>query len=363
MDLVEAFSEIKDFRRPQGLRYPLGPMLVIVIMSIACGYSAYREIWRFANANSERLSEIFCLKQNRMPSHVTFRNLVQNTDFNHIYQIFINWAEQHVSISPGDWLAADGKAIASTVSNYDNSYQDFVSPDSIFSQRRGQVVGFDKLSNKKSSEIPTSEEMVRVLGLKHVVFTMDALHCQKKTLKTIVETDNDYLVKVKANQPKLLEAVRGKADTSAPTDISETVEKSRGRLEIREVEVFDPPSDIPKGWAEISRVIRVRRIFETSEKHHSSVSYYISSIISDSAEFFAQGIRGHWHVENRLHYVRDVVMNEDNSGIRNANAAVNMSVFRNIAINIFRGNGSDSVKAASIFFAANIRKLYNLLRT
>jgi len=363
MNIVEAFSEIEDFRRPQGVRYPLGPMLVIVIMSIACGYPAYREIERFANANSDRLAEIFSLNQNRMPSHTTFRNMIQHTDFNNIYQIFRNWAEQHVSISPGDWLAVDGKAIASTVSNYDNSYQDFISLVSVFSQREGQVVGFDRLSNKKSSEIPTFEEMVRILGLKDVVFTMDALHCQKKTLKTIVETENDYLVKVKANQPKLLESVRRKAETSVPTDVCKSVEKSRGRLETREVAVFEPPPDIPKGWTGISRIISVRRISESPKKNHASVSYYISSITSDSAYLFAQGIRGHWHVENRLHYVKDVVMNEDDSGIRNANAAANMSVFRNFVINIFRGNGFDSVKGASIFFAANIRKLYNLFRT
>jgi predicted transposase YbfD/YdcC len=363
MDIVEAFSEIKDFRRPQGRRYPLVPTLLIVVMSIACGYPAYREIERFANANYERLVEIFSLNQKKMPSHVTIRNLIQYTDFKCIYKAFRSWAEQYVSISAGDWLAVDGKAIASTVSDYDNSYQDFVSLVSVFSQREGQVAGFDKLSNKKSSEIPTFEEMVRILDLKHVVFTMDALHCQKKTLRTIVETDNDYLVKVKGNQPKLLESVRRKSETSAPTDVFETVEKNRGRLETREVAVFEPPSDIPKVWTEISRVIRVRRISESPKKCHTNVSYYISSITSNSAEFFAHGIRGHWHVENRLHYVKDVVMNEDDSGIRNVNAAANMSVFRNIVINIFRGNGFDSVKGASIFFAANILKLYNLFRT
>ena len=125
----------------------------------------------------------------------------------------------------------------------------------------------------------------------------------------------------------------------------------------------EPPSDIPKGRTGISRIISVRRIFESPEKSHASVSYHISSITSDSAELFAQGIRGHRHVENRLHCVKDVVMNEDGSGIRNVNAAADMSVFRNIVINIFRGNGFDSVRGTSIFFfAANIRKLYNLFR-
>ena len=89
---------------------------------------------------------------------------------------------------------------------------------------------------------------------------------RKKTLKTIIESDNDYLVKVKGNQPKLLESVRRKFETSAPTDVCETVEKNRGRPEIREVSVFEPPSDIPKDWAGISRVICVRRLFETPKK-------------------------------------------------------------------------------------------------
>ncbi len=363
MNLVEAFSEIEDFRRPQGRRYPLAPMLIIAIMSIACGYSAYREIEKFAKANAKILTELFCLSRKEMPSHVTIRTLIQNTDFGHLRRIFENWSRQYVTVGAGDWLSIDGKAITSTVSDYDNSYQDFVSLVSVFSMKRGQVVGFDILHNKKSSEIPTVECLIRLLDLENVVFTMDALHCQKKTLRTIAETDNDYLVKVKGNQPKLLESVRRKSETSAPTDVFESVEKNRGRLEIREVSVFEPPSDIPEGWTGVGRVICVRRLFETPAKNHLSLSYYISSITSDSAKFFAHGIRGHWHIENRLHYVKDAIMNEDDSGIRNANAAANISVFRNIAINIVRGNGFDSVKGASIFFAANIRKLFDLLRT
>ncbi len=132
MNLVEAFSEIEDFRRPQGRRYPLAPMLIIIIMSIACGYSAYREIEHFAKADIEILSGLFCLRQKKMPSHVTIRTLIQNSDFGQIRRIFDNRSRQYVSIEAGDWLPIDGKAIASTVSNYDNSYQDFVSLVSIF---------------------------------------------------------------------------------------------------------------------------------------------------------------------------------------------------------------------------------------
>ena len=84
---------------------------------------------------------------------------------------------------------------------------------------------------------------------------------------------------------------------------------------------------------------------------------------SDSAEWLAEGIGGRRHIGNRPHHVGDVIMNEDRSGIRNPDAAAGMSVFGNIAMSIVRGDGSDSVKAASVFFAANVSKLFDLIRT
>lgn len=118
-----------------------------------------------------------------MPSHVTFRDIVQRVNFEKINHAFTKWAEQYVSIEPGDWIAVDGKAIRSTVSNYDKSYQNFVSLVSFFSQKRGQVVQVARLENGKSSEIPVVRKIVEVFDLKDVIFTMDALHCQKKRLK------------------------------------------------------------------------------------------------------------------------------------------------------------------------------------
>jgi len=182
-------------------------------------------------------------------------------------------------------------------------------------------------------------------------------------LKTIAESRNDYVVKVKNNQPNLLKALKNIVENSEPADICKSAEKNRGRTEHREVSVYYPLSGIPDGWTELNRIIYVERRFETPEKLHQSRSYYISSVKSDDAEYFAAGIRGHWHIENRLHYVKDVIMGEDTSGIKNVNAAASLSVFRNMAVNIVRGNGFDSVKNASIYFAGNIKKLLKIMRT
>lgn len=175
---------------------------------------------------------------------------------------------------------------------------------------------------------------------------------------------NDYLVKVKANQKNLLQALKDTVDSSMPVDTFKSEEKNRGRHECREVYVYSPLSNIPDGWPSLSGIIYVERDFKSKkEPHHRSKSYYISSQAIYDAGYFAHGIRGHWSIENRLHFVKDVSMNEDNSKIKHVVAASNISIFRNIAINIARQNGLDSIKHASIFFSSNVKKLFKAMKT
>lgn len=183
----------------------------------------------------------------------------------------------------------------------------------------------------------------------------------KKTLKTVIGTGNDYVVKVKGNQPNLLKAVKQTVENPIPADYHKTGERSRGRFEKREVFLFDSSGNIPDGWSAANRIIYVKRRFETPKGLYESKSYYISSVGSDKAGYFAEGIRGHRYIENKLHYVKDVIMNEDTSGIKNADAAANLSIFRNIAINVIRKKGFDSVKNAVVvlFTAFFSRMEYN----
>ena len=89
----------------------------------------------------------------------------------------------------------------------------------------------------------------------------------------------------------------------------------------------------------------------------------ISSLASDDAEMFAEGIRGHWSVENRLHYVKDVIQHEDDSGIKKGNGIETLSILKNTAINISRELGFDSIKGAGIHFASNVKELMEYFRT
>ena len=179
MSLIEHLQQIPDFRRPQGRRYPLAALLLITIMSIMSGYCRYREIAAFAAANKKELLKLFRLKRSRLASHVTFREVLKGVDFDLMMTIFNQWVSQSITLKPEEWLAVDGKAFASTVTEVHSSYQNFVSLVSIFSQKRGQVVGMAAINTQKSSEIPAVQDVISALDLHGMIFTLDARHCQK----------------------------------------------------------------------------------------------------------------------------------------------------------------------------------------
>ena len=145
------------------------------------GYYRYREIERFCKNNQDSLGRYFGLRT--MPSNVTIRHFISSLDFGLLQEAFHQWSKDYVCVAVGDSLSIDGKSIGSTVSDYSNSYQNFVSMVSVFSQKREQVLYAQKMENKKAYEGHVVEELLGILDLKGVVFTMDALHCKKNAGK------------------------------------------------------------------------------------------------------------------------------------------------------------------------------------
>lgn len=182
----------------------------------------------------------------------------------------------------------------------------------------------------------------------------------KKTTKLIIEGGNDYVITVKGNQPGLLTQLKKIAETQKPCERFVDIEKNRGRTTCRLVSVFAPLYDIDKSWIGAKSLIQVERIGIRSRKQYLQTNYYISSALL-KATTFAEGIRQHWGIENRLHWVKDVIFGEDAAPISNYNAATNWSIIRNIAINTARMYGYDSLTKAQRFLAHDIDKLFLLL--
>ncbi|MEH2464986.1 MAG: ISAs1 family transposase [Nostoc sp.] len=182
----------------------------------------------------------------------------------------------------------------------------------------------------------------------------------KKTCKLIIDGGNDYAIAVKANQKNLYRQIRHNTENSKPTSRYITVEKTRNRVTKRTVEVFHDLTGISPEWVGLKSLIKVERIGTREGKPSHQVAYYISSKVYSAIDF-AKGIRGHWGIENRLHWVKDVIFDEDRSTIRMGNAPANLSVMRTIALNILRRNGYSSITQAQRFTSNDIDKLLSFV--
>jgi predicted transposase YbfD/YdcC len=176
------------------------------------------------------------------------------------------------------------------------------------------------------------------------------------------------VVAVKANQKRLYKQIQLNTQQTTPISVDISTEHRsdlrfaaalRYRLTTRTVSVFDNLTDISSEWVGLERLVKVERIGTRAGKPYEQVAYYISSLRLHAAQF-AQGIRGHWGIENRLHWVKDVVLEEDSSRIRLGNAPANLSIIRSLVIAILRNNGYSSITTAVRMIAHNLEQIFLL---
>ena len=182
----------------------------------------------------------------------------------------------------------------------------------------------------------------------------------KKTTELIVQGANDYIITVKGNQPRLLAQLKTTAKHQKPCHRVIDIEKTRGRITCRIVELFTDITGIDSSWQGLKSFVQVERIGIRQGKTYQQTNYYITSLLTGAGEF-AHRIRSHWGIENRLHWIKDVVLGEDAAPLSNHNAATNWSIIRNIAINLARQGCYDSLTKAERFLAHDIDKLFLLL--
>lgn len=207
-NLYDYLKEVKDFRRPQWQRYELALVLLIVIMSIMSWYIWIRAIWDFKDKHKEELIEVLWIKKNKLPDFTTIWRILRNVEFKEFEKAFKKWSLEYLWIDLSDWIWIDGKAICWTLENPNTEYQKYTNLVSAFSSKKKQVLWVWLVWTDKKSEIPVVKDLIKSLGLKWAIFTMDALHCQKDTAKEILESKNDYVIWVKWNQKNLYKAIK-----------------------------------------------------------------------------------------------------------------------------------------------------------
>jgi DDE_Tnp_1-associated len=229
--LIEDLKKIKDFRSPQGQRHPLWIVLLIVIWGTMAGYIGYRALGDFAKFNREVIRKTLKLHFCAVPSYSTIRRVMTGVKPEDLNQMFNQWASQLSSqTSELDWLAIDGKSLKSTVTNFHNSSQNFVSVVSAFNIENSCCVWGTFFENKLTSEIKQVQDIIEHLPARRQVFTLDALHCQKPTVNRSVETKNHYLIALKKHQKTLYNSLVELSETQPPQSFVSQKDFGHGRF-------------------------------------------------------------------------------------------------------------------------------------
>lgn len=207
--------------------------------------------------------------------------------------------------------------------------------------------------------------MLKDTNIQKKTLTLDALHCQKETTKTIIEGNNHYLIPVKKNQKNLFKCLEKITKEKEAETINIDQDNSHGRKIRRQVSVWNNvgeiPSKIRKKFIGITNIVKVERSGVRGRKKYEQTAYYISSK-EETAEEISKKIRNHWGIENRLHWVKDVVMEEDESKIKQKKAAINISVLKTIGINFFRLLKFESITEGRRWLGANLSGFFALAK-
>ena len=356
------FADLPDPRVDRTKRHRLDDILVIASCAVICGADSFEEIERFGKARRDWLGTFLALP-NGIPSHDTFNRVFAALDRKTFAECFGRWMADLCEATGLRPIAVDGKACRSAPADTFSGCLHLVSA---WATENGVALGQVAVADG-SHEIAAVPELLRVLDLKGALVTLDAAGCQKETLKQIREQGGDYLVAVKGNQPALHAAVLAAFERAceaefAGCDMSGSAEDGHGRHEERYVTVIPRPSGLPDGWANVRAVVVVGREREVKGRNVSTCHFYLTSL-RVSAGRLAGYVRGHWGIENGLHWCLDVTFREDANRTRDANAGANLGVVRRVAASLLKQDPDrGSIKAKRLNAALDEKYLERVLR-
>ena len=346
VSIVAHFSVMEDPRR-YNRRHYLRDILVIAICAAIGGADGWEDVVLFGKAKEKWLKEVLSLKLvHGIPSPHTFRRVFAALDAEQFQTCFVKWVQAVEEVTEGQIIAIDGKTLRRS---HDRRLgQDAIHMVSAWASGSGLVIGQIKVDDK-SNEIPAVPELLEMLKIEGCIVTLDALHCQTQTVERILEKKADYVLPVKENQPRLLEALQGLFDDPeemrwVECDSFRTVSKGHGRIETRECWTTSDPEYLKyiatlAEWRGLQSIAMVEAVRQTGEETTTTRRYFISSLESD-AKLMLRAVRSHWGIENKVHWILDITFREDDSRIRRGNGAENFAVLRHIALNLLKQENS-----------------------
>jgi predicted transposase YbfD/YdcC len=376
--LMQVFQGIPDPRKARGKRYPWLYLLALIGAALASGQKTAHAIAHWVMLHGPELLEHLCPPRSSIPSESTIRRTLHGIDISILEKRLTGLAQYLAATGPkqgtvkteaGQMLqgqALDGKELRGV-----RAHGQKLHLLSLVQHESGRTLTQMSVETK-TNEITAAPELLRGRDLSGTVTTMDALLTQRPFAQQILDQKGHYLMVVKRNQGNLYDAIALLFDDppwlprekEAECQVHHSVEKGHGRLEKRTLESSQTLSDYVD-WPSVGQVMRRRyeRIRLKTGEVSAATTYGITSLphTEVGAAGLAQLWRGHWTIENRVHYVRDVTMGEDANQTRTGNAPHVLAALRNAILNLFRHHGWSNIADAFRHHNASVRRTLALI--
>jgi len=339
--IQDHFASLTDPRRRKVV-YPLINIVTIALCAVICGADDFVSIAEFGRKKRKWLSRFLDLS-NGIPSHDRFNAVLAAIKPAEFEACLLSWITALHEITDGQVVAIDGKTLrrsfdAASSKSAIHMVSAWATANHI---SLGQVT-----TDEKSNEITAIPKLLKMLEISGSLVTIDAMGCQTEIARTILDSGADYVLAVKKNQPTLYEGVSWFFLTQREQDFArvrvsrhETHETAHGREETRSYYVCSVPRDLPdrKRWPGLAAIGWTINDTMRDGKRCYEMRYYILSR-KLSARAFAAAVRGHWSIENSLHWQLDVTFGEDQSRVRRGHADANFSILRRAALSLLKNN-------------------------
>ena len=352
--LLELCDEIlEDPRRPGGnIRHKLIDIFVIVLLGIITGLEDWISIEDYAYTKQNWLKTFLGLPHG-IPSNDTYRRVFERLAPREIERVYREWVMPYVDSCVGKQVAIDGKTICGASNAREKNEKDDEGKIHMISAWvcEDRISIAQEKTDEKSNEITKIPEMLSSLDVYGAVVTIDAIGTQTVIAERIIESEANYILSLKENQPRLYENVKEYFDWARTDDFERKSlstesynECEHGRITHRRVEVSNDVSWLEerKNWKNLSSLICVTRRTEKGGQESTEEAFYIASFPLTAKEA-ARYIQSHWGIENRLHWSLDVVFHEDVCQIHTKNAPENLSVLRKMAKAILQADTSHKI--------------------
>jgi predicted transposase YbfD/YdcC len=355
LSLLHHFEGLSDPRVLSTRKHLLTDVLVIALCAVLGGANSWDDIALFGSAKKDWFARFLALP-NGIPSHDTFNRVFAALDPAAFQECFVSWMNAVCGCLGLKRLQIDGKALRGSRGR--KNKLGCLHTVSLWAAETGLTLGQVAVDDK-SNEITAIPKLLRLLDLEGALVSIDAMGCQKEVAQQIRTSNGHYVLAVKDNQPTLSADIQACFQRALETGFEgvryerlvEEPRTSHGRQESRIYTViYDPQGLSTKDeWVDLKAIVMVYRerqvgTGENEKSYSEELSYYIVSCEAPVAEL-ALGIRSHWGIENKVHWVLDVVFREDHSRVRAGHATENLGWLRRVALALLKqDDGKGSLK-------------------